>query len=75
MSELDDSNILFRCGDKTADEIKQRAGCLSETRDGTLLVNELRQMNKEFIGRNISPGGAADMLALTILTDKIIKTQ
>lgn len=75
MSELDDSNILFRCGDKTADEIKQRAARLSETRDSTLLVNELRQLNEEFIGRNISPGGAADMLALTILTDKIIKTQ
>jgi triphosphoribosyl-dephospho-CoA synthetase len=30
-------------------------------------------MDEEFIKHNISPGGAADMLALTILVNAILK--
>ncbi len=74
MSELDDSNILYRCGQETADEVKELSRSLSQNTDCTGLHDSLMRLNREFADRNISPGGAADMLSLTLLADRLLPT-
>lgn len=62
MSEIDDTNIYYRCGQATAEAVKHAAReALSECSDDVL-----RRMNARFKEQNISPGGSADMLALTL---------
>jgi len=66
MSELIDTNVIHRSSYKEALELKERMKELSvglKDRDYLKIINELDQ---EFITRNISPGGSADLLALTI---------
>lgn len=63
MTELDDTNIYFRCGPEAVAKVKQEAGALLEN----FSVSALEDMNRRFSAERISPGGAADMLSLTIL--------
>lgn len=65
---LNDTNVLSRGGKEqlvwikqTAQNILQQGGAFSVT--GQL---ELREFNQECIRRNLSPGGAADILAATL---------
>ena len=74
MSELDDSNILYRCGAAVADEVKARSLELSRQLEAHNVCEAMRVLNEEFAARGISPGGAADMLSLTLFIDKIIPT-
>ena len=62
MSELDDTNVIYRVGYEQAQQVKQEAMALLNdySTDG------MEAMNRDFIARNISPGGSADMVALTI---------
>ena len=66
METLEDTNLLYRGGLGALDYVKRRSGeilCLPpEERENALLL-----MDQECIARNISPGGAADMLALALL--------
>lgn len=62
MSTLDDTNVLHRVGYDMAQQVKAEAQRLLDD----FTVEGLRTMNRAFIARNISPGGAADMLSLTI---------
>ncbi len=64
----EDSNILGRQGlealdyaQKEAERILELGGFLSQ--EGRILVEE---MDKDFIRKNISPGGAADLLGVTL---------
>lgn len=61
MSELDDTNVLHRCGTEVAKEVKAAARQLLDnyTSEG------MKELNTRYSQRNISPGGSADMLALT----------
>lgn len=68
MATLDDTNVLHRTDEATAHEVKQRAQELLKSFD----MKRLADMDREFIERNISPGGCADMLALTIFTHSIL---
>ena len=67
MSELDDTNVIHRVGYETAQEVKREARALLDN----FGLADLEAMNRSFISRNISPGGAADMLSLTIFIDSI----
>ena len=67
MASLDDTNVLHRCGPEIALQVKQKAQQALEH----FSVEVLQEMNRQFIEQNISPGGAADMLALTVLADSI----
>lgn len=69
MSALDDTNIYFRKDAGTARRVKQEAGALLQD----FSVEALEEMNRRFISENISPGGGADMLALTIFIDTLLK--
>ena len=67
MSELDDTNVIHRVGYETAQEVKREARALLDN----FGLADLEAMNRSFMSRNISPGGAADMLSLTIFIDSI----
>lgn len=69
MSELDDTNVIHRAGFEMAQQVKQDAAHLLEN----FSIEGLEQMNRRFIDTNISPGGAADMLSLTIFLSALIK--
>ena len=72
MASLDDTNILHRGGSEALAYVKARATEIYEKgRIG--IENEIRQFGRELKDRNLSPGGAADMLALTMLAAKLEK--
>ena len=72
MATLDDTNILHRGGSEALAYVKARATEISE--NGRIgIENEIREFGRELKDRNLSPGGAADMLALTMLAAKIEK--
>ena len=68
MSQIDDTNILHRRGAEVAQQVKTEAARLL----ADFSPEQLETMNRRFIAENISPGGAADMLALTIFIQTII---
>ena len=69
MCSLDDTNVIHRAGFEMAQQVKQEAAHLLEN----FSIEGLEQMNQSFIARNISPGGAADMLSLTLLLSTLTK--
>ena len=70
MATLDDTNILHRGGSEALEYVKARAKEIYEK--GSIgIENEIREFGRELKARNLSPGGAADMLALTMLAAKL----
>lgn len=68
MTKLDDTNIYYRKGEEVFARVKQQA---KEVLDN-FSIDKVQQLNTEFIKENISPGGAADMLSLTLFIHSII---
>lgn len=68
ISELDDSNAIYRAGLERAEEARRHAAAIA---DSDRLIDELRELNEDFKRDNISHGGAADMLALTIYIESL----
>ena len=68
MATLDDTCVIHRAGYARAQEIKAEASALAEHFD----MDKLKDMCNRYAAEGISPGGAADMLALTILIDSIL---
>lgn len=69
IAQCEDSNILGRHGMEGLMYAKKQAGQAIElggylTTKGKQYINE---MDKDFIKKNISPGGAADLLAITLM--------
>ncbi len=68
MSHVDDTNVLIRSGAEALAYEKAEAGRILDL--GGALTGEgmaaLTEANRDFIRRNISPGGCADLLAATI---------
>ena len=62
MCDLDDTNVIYRTDLATAEEVKQEARALLDS----FSKAALKDMDRHYTTRNISPGGAADMLSLTI---------
>ena len=67
MSTLDDTCVIHRVGYERAQEVKIEAKALLEDFSEEGLI----EMKKRYDAEGISPGGAADMLALTILIDSL----
>lgn len=68
MAEVDDTNVLYRTDYKALSYVREQARQLlhlggSFTEDGK---QGLRRANLDFIEKNISPGGCADLLAITL---------
>lgn len=68
MSQLDDTNVIHRVGYEQAQQVKQEAQALL---NGYSIAG-MEAMNRDFIARNISPGGSADMVALTLFIHSIL---
>ena len=68
MSQLDDTNVIHRVGYEQAQQVKQEALTLL----GNYSTGGMEAMNRDYIARNISPGGSADMVALTIFIHAIL---
>lgn len=68
MATLDDTNLLHRRGPELAVEVKRRAAQLLES---LLSLEALTEFNTWMLGENLSPGGCADMLALTLYIDRL----
>lgn len=62
MCDLDDTNIVYRTDYATMQQVKTQARHLLED----FSEAGIEDMNRDFVGRNISPGGSADMLALVV---------
>lgn len=67
ISTLDDTNIAHRGGIEALDRAKAEAQALL----ADFSANAYEQFCADMTGRRLSPGGAADMLALTLLTDSL----
>lgn len=67
MSELDDTCVIRRVGYDRAQEVKHEAKSLLQD----FSEERLLEMCTRYAAEGISPGGAADMLALTIFMDSI----
>ena len=68
MSQLDDTNVIHRVGFEQAQQVKSEAQALIDNYS----EQAMEQMNRDYIARNISPGGSADMVALTIFIHSIL---
>ena len=82
MCDLDDTNVIYRTDLATAEEVKQEARVMldsfskahtAEDKEKRIAAEllALKDMDKRYTARNISPGGAADMLSLTIFIGSI----
>lgn len=69
MCDLDDTNIIFRAGMAVAEVVKEESEALL---DG-FSEAALQRMNTSFVERNISPGGSADMLSLTLFVCSVCR--
>ncbi len=67
MSMLDDTNVIHRVGHERAQQVKSEARHLA----GDYSTAKMEEMNRQYIAENISPGGAADMLSLTLFINAI----
>ena len=67
MCDLDDTNVIYRTDLATAEEVKQEARALLDN----FAEAALKDMDRRYTARNISPGGAADMLSFTAFIGSI----
>ncbi len=71
MTTLDDTNICHRRGMDGLNTVKTEAGRLLEN----FSMAGMNKMNERFIKENLSPGGSADMLALTVFAEGLLTTE
>lgn len=67
MCDLDDTNVIYRTDLATAEEVKQEARALLNSFEEAVL----KDMDRHYTTRNISPGGAADLLSLTVFVGSV----
>lgn len=75
MSSIEDSNVVHRGGIKALEFVKEKAAEFMD--NGGLnqenALKKIEEMNQLFILKNISPGGSADLLIITIFLGKLEK--
>ena len=72
MSTLEDTCVIKRVGPERANMVRAEAGGILEQAPGKM-KGDLHDLCERYAAEGISPGGAADMLALTIFIDSILK--
>lgn len=76
MCDLDDTNIVYRTSMETMQEVKTEARqMLDASRNIVNFEAALQAMNTDYIYRNISPGGSADMLSLVVFLSCVVHKQ
>ena len=71
MCDLDDTNIVYRTSLETMLKVKEEAQQLLNA----FSIAALEALNGDFIRRNISPGGSADMLSLVVFLHAVVRKQ
>lgn len=71
ISQIEDTNLYHRGGESGAELAKAYAKRLL---DGSPSLSEVEKMDDAFIERNLSPGGCADLLAITYFLHSFKKT-
>ena len=71
MTCVEDSNVLRRRGVAALRSVQSRAKSLLEQ---GFTMDDLRRINDDFVRENLSPGGSADLLAVTIFLFEIQNT-
>lgn len=71
IAQLDDTCILHRGGPEALDFAKKQSASLLENGK----MEDLYKLDEQFISRNISPGGSADLLAATLFLDELQATK
>ena len=76
MCDLDDTNIVYRTSMETMQEVQAEARrMLERIPETTHFEAVLQAMNTDYIRRNISPGGSADMLSLVVFLSNVVRKQ
>ena len=76
MCDLDDTNIVYRTSMETMQEVQAEARrMLEHIPETTHFEAALQAMNTDYIRRNISPGGSADMLSLVVFLSNVVRKQ
>ena len=77
LARTEDSNLVYRGGLEGLEFVRTRAKELLEQYGAELSFEEgleaVRELDRECIERNLSPGGCADLLAITIMLHFIVK--
>lgn len=66
MSEVEDTNLIHRGGMASYNEIKNRAKEIYLSNTPQTITESFHTLDKELIDKHLSPGGAADLLSLSI---------
>ena len=74
MAVLEDTNLLHRGGEEGLGYARQAATEIAAMPESER-IRALAELDDELIGRNLSPGGSADMLALALLLERWQKLQ
>ena len=82
LAKTDDSNLVYRGGLEGLEFVRTKAGDLLKRYPGRVQggddlyseegLEEIRDFDRECIERNLSPGGCADLLAITIMLNFIV---
>lgn len=70
MSKIDDTNVYHRKGAEIANYVKNKSLDIYHNYS----IFKVEELNRSFIRDNISPGGSADILSLTIFINKILES-
>jgi triphosphoribosyl-dephospho-CoA synthase len=73
MGNMDDTCVYYRGGKRGASWFKERAVSLLRQGGYRLSLSEIERFDRECIEKNISAGGAADMLSVIIFLDSILR--
>jgi triphosphoribosyl-dephospho-CoA synthase len=73
MQHCEDSNVLHRHSMETLKEVQQKAAYIISLGGMTTTIGKgaIENLDSEFIKQNISPGGSADLLAVTVFFNSI----
>ncbi|MBN2604465.1 MAG: citrate lyase holo-[acyl-carrier protein] synthase [Bacilli bacterium] len=71
MSRLDDTTIIHKNDLETLQEVKKTAASIVERGGYSNHISEVNLISEQYLKRNISPGGSADLLVIKIIFEEM----